>query len=341
MKLEEKRKEVIKFLRNYNHDSDDYKKWIVLAAPARSAQGKLRAYMNGGNVGKIALKEGGLTTGIKSKDYSHKCKVKVPEVVNGLDKNSGEGEWKRLEALTNSEYLEYVQEATATYSVKSDKKTDTERTIETLIMDFRNQQLFGNAAIDMEMQYSVKDFGWTKEKLADHEYRSTMIHRKHEWYNEEVFPDSGETIVPRVDLMVLNDNGIGFVELKVDNENCQNLSSHISHMNYILSHQDVFIKDANRRLSVLKEYELLEPEMNPNIEKWEKDQQIWCGILFVGEKEAKINDAKELVKKETDTQSIKFCFADTSVVKGRRLNMRSEAFVSDEEFLSSSYQGEI
>ena len=340
MDIEKKRREVISFLRNYNCDSNDYKKRVVLAAPAYGKPNEIRVYMNGGNVGKIAINEQGGTTGINSKQYSNRHKGNVPDVVHILERNSEFSESDRLDALINQEYLKYAQEATTTYSVKNDNDSDKERTIETLIMDFRNQQ-YGNAAIDMEMQYSAKDhFGWTRYKQTGCKYLSSMEYRKHIWYNEDLFPDSDETKSPRVDLMVLNDNGIGFVELKVDNENCDNLSSHISHMNYILSHRDVFIKDVNRRLSVLIEYDLLEPEMKLNMEKWERNHQIWCGILFVG-KEEKLEEAKQMINKElSDNQDIRCCFADTNVVKERRLNMKSDIFVKKGTFISSDYCGE-
>ncbi len=340
MDIDKKRKEVIDYLRNYNSESNDYKTKVVLAAPAYGNQNEIRVYMNGGNVGKIAINEHGVTTGIDSKGYSNKHKGNVPDVVHILEKDSGASESKRLDALISKEYLKYAQEATTTYSVKSDNDSDTERTIETLIMDFKNQR-YGNAAIDMEMQYSVKNhFGWTRYKQAGCVYLSSMEYKGKTWYNEELFPESTETKSPRVDLMVLNDAGIGFVELKVDNENCDNLSSHISHMNYILSHKDVFIKDVNRRLSVLKDYKLLEKEMEPNIDKWDKTHQIWCGIMFVG-RDDKLVEAKQIIKKELrDTHNIKCCFINTNVVKEGKLNLRSDIFVRKEIFVSSDYHGE-
>jgi len=341
MNLDEKRRKVIDFLRHYNHENDDYKKWVVLAAPARDKPNKIRVYMNGGDVGKIAINEDGVTIGINSKKYSNKYKGKVPEVVHILEEKSKSIEANRLDALINAEYLKYAEDATIAYSANSNA-ADKERTIETLIMDYRNQKC-GNAAIDMEMQYSVEDLGWVKEKQkqSGHVYPINMKYKGCEWYNEEPFNDltKAETKSPRVDLMVLNDYGIGFVELKVDNKSCKNLSSHIVHMNYIMSHQDVFIKDVDRRLSVLKEYELLEPEMNNNIEKWKDNPQIWCGILFVG-KADKLDGAKQMIKKQSNVQNIRFCFVDTSVVMERRLNMSSEVFVSKETFISSSYHGE-
>ena len=340
MDIEKKRREVISFLRRYNQDSNDYKSRLVLAAPAYGSPNEIRVYMNGGNIGKIAIKGKSITTGIKYEDYSNVYEGDIPNVVHILEKGSKASESEKLDALINKEYLDYVQKATTAYSVKSDSTSDKERTIETLIMDFRNQR-FGNAAVDMEMQYSAKDhFGWTRYKQSGHVYLSSMKYRKHEWYNEDFFSDSSETRSPRVDLMILNDKGIGFVELKVDNENCGNLSSHISHMNYISSHKSVFIKDVNRRLSVLKEYNLLEQEMKPNLDKWEKTHKIWCGILFVG-KEDKLAEAKDMINKElSDTQDIRFCFADTTVIKEGKLNMKSDIFVKKEFFVSPNYYGE-
>lgn len=338
MDLEKKRKEVISFLRNYNLDSNDYKSRVVLAAPAHGNPNAIRLYMNGGGVGTIALNDRAVTTGINIKEYA-KYEKEIPDIVYVVDKKSDASEFKRLDALISLEYLKYIQKATTAHSTKGNNDTDNERTIETIIMDRRNQKS-GNAAIDMEMQYSAKEhFGWTRFKQAGREYPSTMKYKNHIWYNEEVFPDSDETKSPRVDLMVLNDNGIGFVELKVDNENCGNLSSHISHMEYILSHQEVFIKDIVRRLSVVKDYDLLEPEMKPNLDKWENNHHIWCGILFVGE-EDKLDEAKQMINKEiNDGQDIKCCFINKSVVKDKRLDLRSNVFVSKETFISSEYLG--
>ena len=311
-----------------------------MTAPAYGNPNEIRVYMNVGNVGKIAINEKSVTTGIKSKQYSNRHKGNVPDIVHVLERDSEYSESDRLDALIDIEYLKYAQEATTTYSVKSNNNSDKERSIETLIMDYRNQR-FGNAAIDMEMQYSAKDhFGWTRHKKQGREYLSSMEYRNHTWYNEDYFPDSAETKSPRIDLMILNDEGIGFVELKVDNENCENLSSHIDHMNYILSHQEVFIEDVIRRLSALKEFDLLEEEMQPNIDKWEKNHQIWCGILFVGN-EDKLVEAKRMINKElNDNQSIMCRFVGTEVVKESKLDMRSDIFVDKATFVSSDYYGE-
>ena len=156
-----------------------------------------------------------------------------------------EADFEEVKEQIKAEALKQKQDKAYSDKVNDD---DTERTIETLIMDFHNQKC-GNAAIDMELQYSIEDhFGWTKIKCPGQNYKSKMVYKNKTWYNEACFDNSKDTKSPRIDLMVLNEDGIGFVELKVDNANCENLGNHIRHMNYILSHKDTFIQDAERRI---------------------------------------------------------------------------------------------
>ena len=338
--MEKRVLQVIKYLREYGITENDYKSRIVLAAPAYGAKNLLRVYMNGGSIGKIALDESEKTTGIKSNSYAHKHKGNIPDIVEMLDPESETDEETRLSAIISDEYLRYAKEATTTYSVKKDDTSDTERTVETMIMDFRNQKS-GNAAIDMEMQYSARDhFGWTREKKEGHVYISEMEYKNKIWYNEGLFDDSADTKSPRVDIMILNDDGVGFVELKVDNKNCNNLRSHINHMNYILSHTDVFRADAERRISVLQKYGLLEEEMLPNLKKWNENKRIWCGILFVGN-EGHLSEAKQIMAGFNDIigEDIRCSFIGTDVVKEKKLNLASDSFVTGKVFQSEEYHG--
>ena len=167
-----------------------------------------------------------------------------------------------------------------------------------------------------------------------------MVYRNKTWYNEACFDNSKDTKKPRIDLMVLNEDGIGFVELKVDNANCENLGNHIRHMNYILSHKDTFIKDAERRIGVLKKYGLLEKEMQNNLSNWEKKHNIWCGILFVGNSEH-LSGAKDMIKEHLDKvkDNIKCAFVDHNVIKGGKLNLSKENFVSGDAFVEPKYMG--
>ena len=340
VELEKQRKEAIRFLRQYGHDTINFNGRVVLAAPAHSAKNLMRVYMNGGNIGKIALNDNVVTTGINAKKYSNKYSGEKPAVVDVLHKDSGMREAVRLEALTNKEYLQYAEAATTVYSVKTDNVKDKERMVETIIMDFNNQKC-GNAAIDMEMQYSVRDhFGWTRDKKAGHIYLSEMEYRKKTWYNEYSFPINSDTKSPRIDLMVLNEEGVGFVELKVNNESCENLGGHIRHMNYILSHKEGFKRDVERRVGVLEKYDLLEPEMEGNLKAWHETKNIWCGILFVGNS-INLDGAKDLVRQNIDAfqDGIKCAFVDIEIIKRGKLNLSKEIFVLPSTFLDDSYKG--
>ena len=332
--------QTIKYLREYGIFENDPKARIVLAAPAHGDKNRLRVYMNGGDIGKIVLEGRKKTIGIDSEEYGNEYKGIIPDSVKVLGEKSGADEDARLDAIVKDEYLKYAQAATTTYAYKSNEKSDKERSVESMIMDFRHQKS-GNAAIDMELQYATDDhMGWTKTKQEGHVYISEMKYKGSTWYNEWFFENSKDTKSPRIDLMILNDEGIGLVELKVDNENCGNLRSHINHMKYILAHADVFVKDAERRINVLEKYELLEKEILPNLNKWREHKKIWCGILFVGNEEH-LSGAKQKLKEFQDSMGgdIRCSFIGTDIVKSGKLNLASTSFVTVTEFQSKEYNG--
>lgn len=307
---------------------------LVIAAPSYNHKNLLRVYMNGGNVGRIALTARNTTTGI-SADYRTKYKGHEPEEVKILNKDYDADETKRLKALISKPYLDYCREATGAYSSKSGRNKDRERTIETRIMNPINQKS-GSAAIDMEMAYSAVDhFGWTTKEIPG----CAPVHfNKAYRYNNTLSYTEGITVRPRVDLMVLNDQGVGFVELKVDNESCDNLDGHVEHMNYILDHPDKFIEDADRRINVLSKYGLLDEALDGNLEVWRKEKNIWCGILFVGEEKEHRPGAVELVKNLDPTKlgDIKFSFIDRKFIDAKKIDLSSESFKSVGAFIGET-----
>ena len=111
-------------------------------------------------------------------------------------------------------------------------------------------------------------------------------------------------------------------------------------MNYILSHKDTFIQDAERRIGVLKKYGLLEKEMQNNLSNWEKNHNIWCGILFVGSSEH-LPEAKSMINDQLDkgNDRIKCAFVGHSVIKNGKLNLSKENFVSVDAFVKPTYTG--
>ena len=90
VELEKQRKEAIRFLRQYGHDTINFNGRVVLAAPAHSAKNLMRVYMNGGNIGKIALNDNVVTTGINAKKYSNKYSGEKPAVVDVLQQRHAE-----------------------------------------------------------------------------------------------------------------------------------------------------------------------------------------------------------------------------------------------------------
>ena len=82
----------------------------------------------------------------------------------------------------------------------------------------------------------------------------------------------------RFDLIVMSKKGLGFIELKVNNKNINNLLSHYEHMQFVKEKPNLFIEDVTRRFEIIKEFGL-----------WPKEEfrlfstdNIWFGFLFVG-----------------------------------------------------------
>ena len=96
---------------------------------------------------------------------------------------------------------------------------------------------------------------------------------------------------PRFDLVVYSseDKSIGIVELKVDNENCQNLLGHYEHMCHIASKKE-FVNEMIRRTEILKKYKVIDTDISIA-----SDKKVWFGYLFVGGDE---NDSRNKIKKE-------------------------------------------
>lgn len=93
-----------------------------------------------------------------------------------------------------------------------------------------------------------------------------------EWFQEGNFDDS-----ERFDLIVMSERGLGFVELKVDNKNYENLDSHYEHMQFVKQHPDKFVGEIDRRFDLIKEYSLWQED---EFEKY-NNKKIWFGFLFV------------------------------------------------------------
>ena len=80
--------------------------------------------------------------------------------------------------------------------------------------------------------------------------------------------------------------------------------------------------------------------MQNNLSNWEKKHNIWCGILFVGSSEH-LSGAKVMIKEHLDIvkNNIKCAFVEHNVIKGGKLNLSKENFVSVDAFVKPTYTG--
>lgn len=99
---------------------------------------------------------------------------------------------------------------------------------------------------------------------------------KKKWFSEGDFTDR-TTETERFDLIVMSEKGLGFVELKVNNENYQNLNSHYEHMQFVRTHPQKFVEEIDKRFDLIKEYGLWQED---EYQKYD-NKNIWFGFLFV------------------------------------------------------------
>lgn len=102
-------------------------------------------------------------------------------------------------------------------------------------------------ALDMEFQCPGS---WFEKMNSDKEINKFSKKKKG---NQEI------TKRPRFDIITFSKEGIGIIELKVDNENCDNILSHYCHMKHILNNKESktkFVDEIYRRIEYLKEFEI-------------------------------------------------------------------------------------
>ena len=271
-----KKKYLIKYLATMDNE-------IVIVSPDYTKKNKMRIYKNGGLYGKIAHrdKSKNLKSELMTKEYAKYCsnESKLKEFIN-----SANNEEDIIETFYKKEYLELAKEALNNKWKKEKDDRLKERNIETKIMRKFMKYNNGFITIDMEMACPKK---WFQDMIKDSEIKN--IKEKLEYKNGKL------TLIPRFDIISFSNEGIGIIELKVDNENTENISSHYAHMKYILNDKNAkisFLNEIKRRLYYLKKYELVNEKI---INKYENEifenQKIWCGFLFVG------GERKEIIEK--------------------------------------------
>jgi len=249
-------KEAIKKLRI---DSD-----IVITGPDCTDPGKLRIYANGGLIGKLYV--GDRKNGVTELISSEYCKYPKPEGGNKELKNLVAAPGDAVATLASNKYIEACKKSVEARFGEKTSQGEKERHVQTRIVKRFMENGDNWCVVDMEVQCPKK------------------------WFAGNHF-SKGTTAQPRFDMIVLNRDGIGVIELKVDNDNTDNMNSHYEHMTYLLDNSDcqtLFLDEMNRRITIMNKHGLL----CKNAAAFPQNK-IWCGFLFVG---GGIDGSKELVK---------------------------------------------
>lgn len=234
---------------------------VIVVGPDFKDKNKLRVYADGGRIGKIYVgkRNDGKHELISSGYFSHYEKSK-----NKMDSEENLGKivtesTNHLETLKSDIYITQAKIAINKKNGDEERTNDSEpseRHVETsIVKKFMNKDNNKNwSVIDMEVEFP-KDF-----------------------FKGHNFSD-GTTRQPRFDIVVVNNKGIGFLELKVNNKNVDNLESHYEHMLFLLQNPKKFLNEIQRRMRVIKPYNLIsESALNASL----KAKSLWCGFLFVG-----------------------------------------------------------
>lgn len=173
-------------------------KSIVIVGPDFTDKNKLRVYVNGGLLGKIYI---GNCANVRSElidkkyDNSFLKTGKLKNLIEYAKNNNLENS-----VIVSPEYLEMAIQviekkfATKSRGIKITGDNEKERYVEARIVKKYMNTTKSWAVVDMEVQFPKS-------------------------YFENVEFSAGITKVPRFDLVVINEKGLGIIELKVNNEN--------------------------------------------------------------------------------------------------------------------------
>ena len=226
---------------------------IVITGPDYSDKNKLRVYAKGGLIGKIYVGNhpAGKTELINPKYFpcfkSNGSEQSLESIVDHSE--------DALTTLCDNDYIRACKNALTERYEKKKAEGEKERHVQTRIVKHFMNHGSTWCIIDMEMQCPS------------------------EWFKGARF-SKGTTRQPRFDMIVLNRDGIGIIELKVDNDNAKNIMSHYEHMAYMLRNkmaQECFLREIRRRIGIMEKYDLL----SDHAQSFPLDR-IWCGFLFAG-----------------------------------------------------------
>lgn len=283
-------------------DEDGKDSPFIILGPDRTKVSKLRVYAYGGRIGRLRTKSG--EHELLAEEYEKY--LTVPEKAKKLTEMLTTADKDNL--ISSDEYLELAAEA-AKARFKKKNRMSGERRIQTTLIKKNMKGKTGWCVIDMEFRVTPKD-GLDKHSQVD-----IVV------YDEE--------------------KGFGFIELKFNNESCDNLVDHCRSYHEICSkpklHQAVE-KELIRRAGYLAEYELIVPRyydsMNTKIEK-EGSIKLWYGCLFINGGKTRTQKLIKQIGEAEEVRKSRFSYADIENDETPDIDLRYEKLKSYTDFLES------
>lgn len=277
--------EKLKHVWDFVYKDGENEEWpVVIVGPSgtKGEEEMLRMYAYGGRIGTIPMGTGkyGLL------DRKYKNHLSNPQDAEKLEKMFQEEDKKGL--IFSEAYLELAVKATKAKFTKAKSKPGgkslKERNIQTQIVK----------------QYMAEGTGW---RVIDMEFRVPK--------QEEMEKHS------QVDIVVFDEEkGFGLIELKYNNENCDNLDEHCNDYNKICSDRKISEKNEAeliRRAEYLANYKLIDSryyEKMMEIKNSGSAIGFWYGFLFVGGGKNRSADLVKRMGKAADEEACRFLYVE-------------------------------
>lgn len=270
--------EKIKDARNFVFkDGENEEQPVIILGPSGSEKTKLRMYAYGGLIGTIPT--GTENYGLLNQEY--KKYLSNPQDVEKLEKMFQEEDKNGL--LFSETYLELAVKAAKAKFTK-EGKNQKERNIQTQIVK----------------KYMTEGTGW---RVIDMEFRVPK--------QEEMEKHS------QVDIVVFDEEkGFGLIELKYNNESCDNLDEHCNDYHKICSDKKISEKNEAeliRRAEYLAKFGLIDPRYYEKMKEIKNSGSpigFWYGFLFVGGGKNRSTDLVKRMDKAADEEACRFLYVE-------------------------------
>lgn len=289
--------DIIKKLEHYRKDG------VIILGPTEQDKNRLRVYINGGDIGRISVKDKISHKILGNREYlkylfNKEDKDKVERFIKEAE---GKGEDSRYkgEILCDPEYIVCMKKATNSKFHKCNKNNNyqlvkCERLIETSMISQQGkvENKNGNLLI-YDMEYAIK--------------LPTRPNKR----------NSKKVKIAKPDFIVFDGENIGIVELKYNSENMTNENSIGEHyedfMDFIWNGTEdkkwKIVGESITRLKCLKEYGLIDKSWYEKIEDLDKwytkysvgdfdADRVWVGFYFVEGPRKRKYGQKNYVEKE-------------------------------------------